>query len=115
MAEKQPVYRINYLAPDSRPDAVLNHTPIPGEARMTVLVDEFPTFAEKLIEDLKALTGKEEKEQIMQVFDRIGWSFYRNHRKELTPYCLTISKVATLAGLKQPGGSEGLLTLFNSN
>lgn len=58
----------------------------------------------KLIDDLKALTGKEERQLIKQVLDRITYNFYRNHRQDFKTYCLVISDLCTLAGLKRLNG-----------
>lgn len=57
-----------------------------------------------LIEDLKALTGKEEKQQIQQVLDRINYDFYHNYHQEFKLYCLLVSDLCTLTGLKRLNG-----------
>ena len=50
------------------------------------------------------MTGQEDKEQIKQVLGRINGSFYQLHKKEFKTYCLMISDLCTIAGLKKPTG-----------
>lgn len=58
----------------------------------------------KLIKDLKALTGSEDQLIIREVFNRIN-PYFRAHHKELfNTFCLLISNLCDLAGLKKSFG-----------
>lgn len=56
----------------------------------------------KLIKDLQDLTGTEDREIIQQVLDKIKYNFLINHENEFDAYCLFLSDLCKIAGLKQP-------------
>lgn len=72
--------------------------------------------AKKLIEDLKALTGLEDKATIKQVLDRIKVSFYLKYRQERQLYCLTVTDLCQKAGLhpvRQRGDHSLILAVLD--
>ncbi len=82
-----------------------------AEYDLSVPYKEGTNKYKKLVEDLKALTGQEEKEQIKQILDSINRYFYQRYREEFETYCLTIADLCQKAGLHRSlkKGHHGLV------